>query len=90
MAGLAATVRPIYRRMSRWSKNRVLVRVFAHLQREQLLRIQLEAFSLDSTILKGHPDGTGARKKTDRKPSASRAAAGPPSCVWVPRMSGRP
>ena len=60
------------------------------LQREQLLRIRLEAVSLDSTIVKVHPDGTGALKKTAPKPSASLAAAGPPSCIWLPRMSGRP
>ena len=76
----------IYMRMSRWSKNGVLDRVFTHLQREQLLRIKLEAVSLDSTIIKVHPDGTGARKKTGRKPSASPGAAGPPSCIWLPRM----
>ena len=80
----------VYTRMNRWAKNGVLDRVFAHLQREQLLRIRLEAVSLDSTIVKVHPDGTGALKKTAPKPSASLAAAGPPSCIWLPRMSGRP
>ena len=80
----------VYTRMNRWAKNGVLDQVFAHLQREQLLRIKLEAVSLDSTIIKVHPDGTGARKKTAPKPSASLAAAGPPRCIWRPRMSGRP
>ena len=50
--------------MNRWAKNGVLDRVFAHLQREQLLRIRLEAVSLDSTIVTVPPDGTGALKKT--------------------------
>ena len=54
----------IYTRMNRWSKNGVLDRVFEHLQRAQLIRIKLEAVSLDSTLVKVHPDGTGARKKT--------------------------
>ena len=80
----------IYTRMNRWAKNGVLDRVFAHLQREQLLRIRLEAVSLASTIVKVHPDGTGALKKPVPKPSASLAAAGPPNCIWLPRMSGRP
>ena len=53
----------IYTRMNRWSKNGVLDRVFEHLQRAQLIRIKLEAVSLDSTVVKVHPDGTGARKK---------------------------
>src|SRR5471030_1308642 len=59
----------IYTRMNRWSKAGVLERVFERMQREQIIRIKLEAVSLDSTIIKVHPDGTGARKKTARKPS---------------------
>src|SRR5882724_6595485 len=53
----------IYMRMSRWSKNGVLDRVFEKLQQEQIVRIRIEAFSLDSTSVKVHPDGTGALKK---------------------------
>ena len=53
----------IYVRMNRWSKNGVLDRVFEHLQREQIVRIKIEAVALDSTIVKVHPDGTGAPKK---------------------------
>ena len=41
--------------MNRWSKNGVLNRVFEHLQRAQLVRIKLEAASLDSTIVKVRP-----------------------------------
>ena len=76
----------IYTRMNRWSKSGVLDRVFEQLQREQVVRIKLEAVSLDSTIVKVHPDGTGALKKTGRSPSASRAADGPPRFIWLPRM----
>lgn len=50
-------------RMNRWSRACVLERIFAQLQREQILRIKIEAVSLDSTIIKVHPDGTGALKK---------------------------
>ena len=49
----------IYTRMNRWSKNGVLDQVFEHLQREQMVRIKIEAVSMDSTIVKVHPDGTG-------------------------------
>ncbi len=52
----------IYTRMNRWSKNGVLDAVFEKLQREQLVRIKIEAVSMDSTIGKVHPDGTGALK----------------------------
>ena len=64
-------------------------RVFEKLQREQLVRIRVEAVSMDSTIVKVHPDGTGALKKTARRPSANPAADGPPRCIWLPRMLER-
>ena len=80
----------IYTRMNRWSKLGVLDRVFEQLQRSQVVRIRIEAVSLDSTIIKVHPDGTGALKKTAPKPSASPEAAGPPRFIWLPRMLERP
>ena len=80
----------IYTRMSRWSKAGVWDRVFARLQQEGLLQIELRVVALDSTIVKVHPDGTGALKKTARRPSASPAVAGPPRFIWLPRMSARP
>jgi len=80
----------IYTRMNRWSKNGVLETVFEQLQRRQLVRVRIEAVSLDSTTVKVHPDGTGALKKTARKPSANLAADGPPRFIWLPRMLERP
>ena len=80
----------IYTRMNRWSKNGVLDRVFEKLQLEQIVRVRVEAVQLDSTSIKVHPDAAGALKKTDRRPSDARAAAGPPSFIWLPRMLGRP
>jgi transposase len=80
----------IYTRMNRWSKNGVLDRVFEQLQREQIVRIKIEAVKLDSTIVKVHPDGTGALKKTARKPSENPAAGGPPKFIWLPQMLERP
>jgi transposase len=68
----------IYTRMNRWAKNGVLTRVFEKLQMDQLVRIHIEAFSLDSTSVKVHPDGTGALKRMAHKPYASRAADGIP------------
>ena len=80
----------IYTRMNRWSKAGVLDRVFARLQQEQLIAIKLEAVSLDSTIVKVHPDGTGALKKTARNPLANPEADGAPKFIWLPRMLGAP
>jgi transposase len=79
----------IYTRMNRWAKAGVLDRVFTALQAEQIIRIKVEAVSLDSTIVKVHPDGTGAEKKTGRSPSADRAADGPPRFIWLPQMLER-
>jgi transposase len=56
----------VYTRMSRWSKSGVLGRVFERLQHAQIVRIRIDAVSLDSTSVKVHPDGTGALKKTAR------------------------
>ena len=39
--------------------------MFEQLQREQIVGIKLEAVSMDSTIVKVHPDGTGALKEMD-------------------------
>jgi len=79
----------IYTRMNRWAKNGVLDRVFEQLQLEQIVRINIEAFSLDSTSVKVHPDGTGALKKTDHRPLEKRGADGTPRFIWVPRMIER-
>ena len=58
----------IYTRMNRWAKNGVLDRVFAALQQQQIIRVRVEVVSLDSTVIKVHPDGTGARKKRAASP----------------------
>ena len=73
-------------RLSRWSKAGVIERVFAQLQHEQILAVRIEAVGLDSTSNKVHPDGTGARKKTDRKPSDEAVAGARPRFIWSPRL----
>jgi transposase len=80
----------VYTRMRRWTKAGVLDKMFEELQREQVVRIKVEAVSIDSTSIKLHPDGTGALKKTARKPSANHAADGTPRFIWLPRMLERP
>lgn len=53
-----------YVRMNRWSRAVPLtVSLRSYLQLEQIVRIKIEAFSLDSTSVKVHPDGAGAFKK---------------------------
>lgn len=80
----------IYTRMNRWSKAGVWDRVFARLQQEGLVMIELKVVSLDSTSVKVHPDGTGAEKKTARRQSANRVEAGTPRFIWLPRMMPMP
>ena len=79
----------IYMRMNRWAKNGVLDRIFEALQRENIIQIRVEAVSLDSTIVKVHPDGTGALKKTVRKPSENQEEDGLPKFIWLPRVIGQ-
>ena len=91
MARTARSFRPlahVYTRLNRWSKKGVIERVCTRLQEERILCIKVEVVSLDGTSIKVHPDGTGARKKTGRKPLASRAAAGTPRFIWWPRLLG--
>jgi transposase len=79
----------IYTRINRWSKSCVPDRVFEKLQTEQIVRIKIEAFSLDSTSVKVHSDGAGALKKTDRKLSVSHVADGATRFIWLLRMLER-
>ena len=80
----------IYTRMNRWSKTGVWDRLFVELQQAGVLAVELKVVSLDSTSVKVHPDGTGAEKKTGRRPSGNPAEAGTPRFIWVPRMMSVP
>ena len=79
----------IYMRMNRWAKAGVLDHVFRRLQQERLIRIKVETVSLDSTVVKVHPDGTGALKKGVPSQSANPAGDGPPKFIWLPQMLER-
>jgi transposase len=79
----------LYTRMNRWAKSGVLDRIFIELQRQEIIRIRVEAVSLDSTTVKVHPDGTGALKKTVPKPSENPEVDGPPRFIWLPQMLER-
>ena len=52
----------VYARFRRWSQSGVLQRLFAVLREQQAVGEDAERFGLDSTSVKVHPDGTGARK----------------------------
>ena len=80
----------IYTRANRWAKQGVLDHVFAALQENDIINIQVDHVSLDSTAVKVHPDGTGALKKTVHNRLVSRAQAGPPKFTgWLPMPEQR-
>jgi transposase len=79
----------IYMRIQRWYRAGVIQRVFAALQEQQIVQITVAVRALDSTSVKVHPDGTGARKKTAHRPLGARAAEAPPKFIWWPQMSER-
>lgn len=66
----------------------MLDRVFEELQLLNILKVNIELVSIDSTSMKVHPDGTGAPKKGVRKPSDAAGAASTPSFIWLPRAGG--
>ena len=73
----------IYMRANRWAKNGVLDRVFSALQEDDVINIQVDHVSLDSTAVKVHPDGTGALKKTVNNLSVSRGPDGQQKFIWL-------
>jgi transposase len=77
----------IYQRARRWAKNGVLERVFLALQREQIIKIRIERISLDSSMIKVHPDAHGAEKKTENRASEKPWEAGILNFMWVPLMT---
>ena len=53
----------IYVILNRWSKNKVLERLFIGLQKERIINVKMEALSIDSTTVKVHPHVTRSIKK---------------------------
>ena len=79
----------IYVRMNRWSKNGVLQRVFEALQIENIINIKMESVCIDSTIVKVHPNGTGALKKQENNQSGNQKADSPRKFTWLPHLTER-
>jgi transposase len=73
----------IYTRANRWAKAGVLDRIFQALQENDVILLQIDHVSLDSTIVKVHPDGTGALKKTVLNLSVNHVEDGLPRFTWL-------
>lgn len=79
----------IYVRLNRWSKNKVLERLFIGLQKERIINVKKEALSIDSTTVKVHPNGTGALKKTEDKTSEGQEEDLQQRYMWLPLLTER-
>jgi transposase len=60
----------VHQRFSRWAKSGVFERIFKLLAEDH----DNEYMMIDATIVRAHQHSAGARKKTERKPSADPAA----------------
>ena len=76
----------VYKKFNRWAKNGVMQRIFAALQMEKIITVQVEVLAIDSTSCKVHPDGHGALKKQESRQSVNPEADGIPSFMWYPQM----
>jgi transposase len=80
----------IYTRANRWAKQGVLDRVFTALQENDIINIQVDHVSVDSTAIKVHPDGTGALKKTVHSRLANREVDGQQKYTWLLQTPKQP
>ena len=80
----------IYTRANRWAKQGVLDHVFAALQENDIINIQVDHVSLDSTAVKVHPVGTGALKKTVHNLLVNRGRDGQRKFIWLQPTQKQP
>lgn len=78
----------IYTRISRWAKTGVLDMVFEKLQKEQLIRIRIEASGLSAGIVRLDALATAATQITQRTALENSLEDGPPKLIWLPRVLG--
>ena len=76
----------IYVRFNRWSKDGKLERLFAALQKEGIISIDMKVVCIDSTSVKVHPDGSGALKKVESKALGVLKEDSPLKFIWCPLL----
>ena len=79
----------VYQRFNRWSGNGAIERLFAALQEERIIAVEVRVPALDSTSVKVHRHATGAPEKGGRSPSWSPGEGGTPKFTWYPTASRR-
>ena len=78
----------VYARFRRWSRSGVLERLFAALREQEAVGEDAVCFGLDSTSVKVHPDGAGARK-TNGPQSIGKSRGGWYAKIHMVSASGR-
>jgi hypothetical protein len=76
--------------LNRWSKNGTLERIFEAMQNEGIISIETKVICLDGTMVKEHPDASGALKKTANKALGVQKAGLRPRFIWLPRLPNLP
>ena len=77
----------IYVRINRWAKNGTLQKVFLFMQKEGIIKIDINIISLNSTCVKVHPDGTGALKKAESNQLGKHEEDGTQKFIWLPQLT---
>jgi transposase len=72
--GIPEHWKAVHQRFGRWAKSGVFERIFKLLAEDH----DNEYMMIDATIVRAHQHSAGARKKTERKPSADPAAGQAP------------
>lgn len=78
----------IYTRMNRWAKSGTLNRIFEQLQKQQIIRIRIEAVSVIDVIIKtdSHERISASRRKVFCYSSESSELPGLSKFIWLPQM----
>lgn len=80
----------IYTRFNRWSKNGVIDKIFSELQNNGTIEIRTEIVCIDSTSIKVHPDGTGARKSCGEQSIGRSKGGSQRRFIWLPHLTDTP
>ena len=78
----------VYQRSDRWSRNGVVERLFAALQEERTVAVEVRVLAMDSTSVKVHRHAAASPKKGGG-PSGCPGEDGTPKFTWYPTVRAR-
>ena len=79
----------VYQRFNRWSRNGVVERLFAALQEERIIAVEVRVLALDPTGVKVHQHAAASPKKGGSGPSGCPGEDGTPKFTWYPTVRAR-